>query len=88
MEPTELFRQVGVDELHERRELLLRIRDHQQVIVIRKENAQNDPKARVALRASHRAFDRQVHFRGRTHQEPTLNRPARDLDELAREQAT
>ena len=66
----------------------IRVGNDQEVVVVREEDAPHDAKAGVALGSAQGALDRQVHLRGRSQEEPTLNRPARDLDEMTREQAT
>ena len=88
MQSAELLGEIRVEELHERSELLFGVGDHEKVIVVREEDAEHDPKARVPLGSAQRALYRQVHLRGRSQEKPTLNRPARDLDEMTREQAT
>ena len=49
MQSAKLLGEIGVEELHERSELLLRVGDDEKMIVVREEDTQNDPKAGVAL---------------------------------------
>ena len=88
MQSAQLLREVRVEELHERSELLFGVGDDEKVVVVREENAEYDAKAIVALGPAQGPFDRQVHLGGRSQEKPTLNRFTGDLDETTREQTT
>jgi hypothetical protein len=87
VEAGELFGEVGVQEAHEIRELLLGLRDQEEVVVVGEKAAGDNLHVGVSLGSSEGALNGEVHQRGRPQKEAALNCAARDLYEAVGEQA-